>query len=200
MAFVFPEGLAPEVYPLAWLVGEWQGRGVLAYPGIPERGVVQSVTFDHDGGPYLHYTSTLRLVDDAVVETGASDEVGTHAKASGPAEASGDLAELPVWSTETGYWRVVPEHSPDQPGGVASLEVLLADPAGRVSVYLGVAADGRVDLASDLVARTATAAEVTASKRLYGLVEGRLLWVWELAAFGQPLQSYVSVALDRVDS
>nr|WP_255371940.1 FABP family protein [Cellulosimicrobium sp. CUA-896] len=102
-----------------------------------------------------------------------------------------------VWSTETGYWRV----STDRPEGLDDdrhpLEVLLADPAGRVSVYLGAVGNGRVDLASDLIARTGTAAEISASKRLFGLVEGQLLWVWELAAFGEPLQSYASAKLSR---
>ncbi|MGN8247472.1 FABP family protein, partial [Cellulomonas soli] len=58
MAFVLPEGLAPEVYPLAWLVGRWRGPGVVGYPGIEETTFVQEVVFDHDGGPYLSYTST----------------------------------------------------------------------------------------------------------------------------------------------
>ena len=34
-------------------------------------------------------------------------------------------------------------------------------------------------VSSDLIARTSTASEVTASKRLYGFVEGQLLWVWD---------------------
>ena len=28
MTFAFPDGLAPEAYPLAWLVGRWSGTGV----------------------------------------------------------------------------------------------------------------------------------------------------------------------------
>ena len=61
MTFAIPEGLAPEVYPLAWLIGTWRGPGFLAYPAIPERPFVQDVTFAHDGGPYLTYTCTIRL-------------------------------------------------------------------------------------------------------------------------------------------
>ena len=34
MKFIIPEGLAPEVYPLAWLVGRWHGEGVVGYPGM----------------------------------------------------------------------------------------------------------------------------------------------------------------------
>lgn len=177
MTFSIPDDLAPEVYPLAWLVGTWRGEGVIAYPTVPEAPFVQEVVFDHDGGPYLRYTSTLRLPAEA------NDEHGT------------DL----VWSTETGYWRVPPERPEDLPGDKTPLEVLLCDPSGRASVYVGAVGNGRVDLVSDLIARTATAAEVTASKRLFGLVEGDLMWVWELAAFGQPLQSYASAQLVRQD-
>ena len=68
MAFSLPDGLAPEVYPLAWLVGRWRGEGVVGYPGIEETAFTQDVVFDHDGGPYLRYTSTIRLIvvpDDA---------------------------------------------------------------------------------------------------------------------------------------
>ena len=41
-------------------------------------------------------------------------------------------------------------------------------------------------------------AELSAATRLYGLVEGDLLWTWDIAAFGHPLQSYASARLRRV--
>jgi hypothetical protein len=170
MPFAFPEGLAPEVYPLAWLVGRWRGEGVVEYPGIESTAFVNDVVFDHDGGPYLRYETTIRIVD----EDGGR-----------------------VWSTETGYWRV----SSERPEGVGddrhALEVLLSDASGRLSLFLGVVGNGRIDLATDFVARTSTASEVTAAKRLYGLVEGRLMWAEDLAAFGHPLHSYASAQLDR---
>lgn len=189
-----PRGLAPEVYPLAWLVGSWRGEGVVKYPGIEETPFVHDVVFDHDGGPYLRYESTLRLLETEVPET-VPDEGAWPERDAATLDAA--ASDAPVWSTETGYWRV----STDRPDGLEDdrhpLEVLIADPAGRVSVYLGAVGNGRVDLASDLIARTSTASEVTASKRLYGFVEGQLLWVWELAAFGEPLQSYASAKLTR---
>lgn len=222
MAFTLPEGLAPEVYPLAWLVGAWRGEGVLSYPGIDDATFVQDVTFDHDGGPYLRYTSTIRVLTPMVPETipadwteetpDASDDDASSGSASSddaasddrsdddaPASAPAEEHELRIWSTETGYWRVPPERPDGLPDGKTPIEVLLADPAGRVTLYIGAIGNGRVDLVSDLVARTATAAEVTASNRLYGLVEGELMWVWELAAFGHPLQSYASARLSRLD-
>ena len=59
--------------------------------------------------------------------------------------------------------------------------------------------NGRIDLVSDLIARTATAAEVAAAKRLYGLVNGELMWAWDLAAFGHPMRTYASARLARLE-
>lgn len=201
MTFTFPDGLSPEVYPLAWLVGRWRGEGVIEYPTIGKKTFVQDLVFDHDGGPYLRFESTLRVLDGAVPDklpadgewpAPVADPTGAEA-----AEAPAAAEVGTVWSTETGYWRV----SSDRPDGLEdekhALEVLVADASGRITVYVGAAGNGRIDLASDAIARTSTASEVRASKRLYGLVQGRLLWVEELAAFGEPLRSYASAELDR---
>ncbi|ROS78861.1 FABP family protein [Cellulomonas sp. PhB143] len=190
MTFAIPDDLSPDVYPLAWLVGTWRGEGVVSYPGVDEAPFVTEVVVDHDGGPYLRYASTLRILDAPVpVPGGSALPAGT---------LDGD-AELPgtVWSAESGYWRVASERPEGLEEDRFPLEVVMADAAGRVSVYVGAVGRGRIDLASDLVARTATAAEVGASHRMYGLVEGDLLWVEELAAFGHPLQSYASARLVR---
>lgn len=181
MAFVLPEGLAPEVYPLAWLVGTWRGEGVVAYPDVEEAAFTQEIVIGSDGGPYLGYTSTIRLVE-------APDDPS--------ALESGD-DEAPVWASESGYWRVPPERPDDVPTDHHPVELLLADPSGHVAVYVGAVGNGRIDLVSDLVARTATGAEVTAGRRLYGLVNGELMWAHDLAAFGHPLQSYASARLTR---
>lgn len=194
MAFVIPDDLAPEAYPLAWLLGRWHGEGVVAYPGIEETVVTQDVVFDHDGGPYLRYESTLRLVvapdDGSALVPGPDGEV----------QAIDGPAPGPVWSTETGYWRVSPERDPSLPADRHPLEVLLTDPAGHLSLYVGSTGNGRVDLVSDLIARTSSAAEITAATRMYGYVQGELMWAWDLAAFGQGLQSYASARLSRVDA
>lgn len=195
MAFTLPDGLAPEMYPLAWLVGRWHGEGVVGYPGIEETAFTQDVVVDHDGGPYLSYTSTIRLVvapDDA---SALADPDGTPAP---EAPAAQDEEPGPVWSTEQGYWRIPPERPEGMGSDLHPVELLLADPSGHVSVFVGATGNGRIDLVSDLIARTATGAEVTAGKRLYGLVQGELMWAHDLAAFGQELQSYGSARLSRV--
>ncbi|GAA4663751.1 FABP family protein [Kineococcus glutinatus] len=164
----------PPLLPLAWLIGRWEGAGVL---GHPARGADvrfgQEVEFGHDGRPFLHYTSrTWRLDEDGSV-----------------------LEPLDV---ETGYWR--PGALDDSGSGPAAveLEVLLAHPTGVVEVYAGTARGPRIDLGTDVVARTATAAEYTAGQRMYGLVDGDLLWALDVAAAGHPMRSYASARLKRV--
>jgi len=183
MAFVIPEGLAPEVYPMAWLLGHWRGEGVLAYPGIEETAFRQDVVFDHDGGPYLSYSATIRLL---VVPDS-------------PEDIADPERQGPVWATESGFWRVPPDRPEDLPEDRHPIEAMLADPSGHLSLYVGAIGNGRIDLVSDLIARTPTAADVTAASRLYGYVEGDLMWAWDLAAFGEPLQSYASARLSRVE-
>jgi len=212
MAFNLPDGLAPEVYPLAWLVGRWRGEGVVGYPGIEETAFTQDVVFDHDGGPYLRYTSTIRLIvvpDDAasLTEAGADDDdTEEPLRTAGgvvPGADTGDTGSAgggPVWSTESGYWRVASDRPAGLPENQFPVEVLMADPAGHLALYVGTVGNGRIDLVSDLIARTATAAEVAAAKRLYGLVNGELMWAWDLAAFGQPMQTYASARLARVEA
>lgn len=186
MPFVLdPEGLAPEVYPLAWLVGTWRGEGVVDYPGIDEATFTQEIVIASDGGPYLSYTSTIRLVV-APSSTAALE----------------DEPPAPVWQTESGYWRVPPERPADW--GLTddqhAVELLVADPSGHVAVYIGAVGKGRIDLVSDAIVRTASGADVSAGKRLYGLVNGELMWAHDIAAFGHPMQSYASGRLARVEA
>ncbi|HEY8729415.1 MAG TPA: FABP family protein [Acidothermaceae bacterium] len=90
---------------------------------------------------------------------------------------------------ESGFWRV------DDAG---ELEVVLAHASGVVEAWIGTLAFGRIELTTDVVARTASAAEVTAGRRLYGMVDGDLLYAYDMAAVGQPLGPHLSARLRRV--
>ena len=94
-------------------------------------------------------------------------------------------------AAETGYWRAGPD---------GQLEVLLAHPTGICEVYLGTVTGTRIDLATDAVVRTATAKDVTAARRLYGLIGADLAYAQDLAAVGQPLSPHVSAQLKRVSA
>ncbi|MGN6300337.1 MAG: FABP family protein [Angustibacter sp.] len=151
--------------PLAWLIGRWEGAGVVGYPTIESANFGQEVEFRHDGRPFLHYRSQAWALDDA----------GNRVR--------------PL-ASETGFWR---------PGENGDLEVLLTHPTGYVEIYVGSIEGPRVNLHTDLVARTPTAKEYTAAQRMYGLVESDLMWVMDMAAVGQPMQSHASAQLKRVE-
>jgi hypothetical protein len=174
MVFVVPEGLAPEVHPLAWLVGAWVGDGVLGYPGVDATPFDARFEVVSDGGPYLSWRSVWWLRPDG---------------------ADADAARV-VWATESGWWRVPPH---DGETDQTPVEMLVADPTGHVAVYVGRVGNGRIEVVSDLVARTETGADVTAGRRLLGLVDGELMWAFDMAAFGHPLQSYASARMRRSD-
>ena len=91
---------------------------------------------------------------------------------------------------EVGWWR-------PQEGG--AVELVLAHPTGVVEVFVGRVDGRRVEVATDVVARTPTAKEVAAEHRLYGIVaDGDLAYAIDMAAVGQPLQPHLSARLARV--
>jgi hypothetical protein len=90
---------------------------------------------------------------------------------------------------EVGWWR---------PAGDDELEVLLTHPTGVLELYVGSIDGLRIELVTDAVVRTATAKQVAAGHRLYGIVDGALMYAYDLAAVGQPLQSHLSARLERV--
>jgi THAP4-like, heme-binding beta-barrel domain len=158
-------GLAPELVPVAWLLGTWRGLGVGGYPTIEEFRFSQEVSFtEPPGKPFLHYVSHAWLLDD-------------------------DGNEVRPLAQETGYWR---------PGADGALEVLLAHPTGFVEIWLGTAEAAKIELTTDVVARTDTAKNYTGGHRLYGLVDGELMWAFDMAAMDQPLQPHISAKLRRV--
>lgn len=99
-----------------------------------------------------------------------------------------DDPDVPM-AREVGFWR---------PQDDGSLEVLLAQPTGLVEIFYGRVDGTRIELSTDLVARTRTAKEVTGEHRLYGLVGEELMYAMDLAAVGESLQPHLSARLRRV--
>src|SRR3990170_388474 len=91
---------------------------------------------------------------------------------------------------ETGFIR---------PQADGSLEVVTTHNTGFVEVWTGeIHPDQpRFEIATDAVARTATAKEYVGGKRLYGYVNGDLLYAFDMAAMGQPLQPHTHAQLVR---
>lgn len=90
---------------------------------------------------------------------------------------------------ETGFWR---------PGADGSLELVLANPEGWAEVWTGTVSGAKIELVTDVVARTTTAElQYTGGSRLYGNVEGDLMWTLDRATDDVPLQPYQWARLRR---
>ena len=194
-----PVNLPAELVPLSWLLGVWEGTGVVNYEVGDETRNYEfghRLSFSHDGLPHLNYTSYTWLLDD-------------------------DLTPL---ATETGYWRLSRPQTDGDPGpgllpGVGiqpfttprsvetlrnatdgfDIEVSILHPGGVSELYVGQVKGPRIDLVTDAVLRSANSKEHSASTRLYGLVENHLLWAWDIAALGHELASHASGRLARVE-
>lgn len=166
--------LPAELAHLSWLVGRWGGIGEGGYPTAQPFRYEQVVEFACDGRPFLEYRSIAWIVDERNMRVRRA-------------------------ATESGYWRPRPDNG---------VELLLAHPTGFVEVWIGhvdVTAivdakitGARIELVTDAVVRTESAKEVTAGHRLYGLVEGRLLSTYDMAAMGHPLTNHLAIAMERI--
>jgi len=199
--FDLDAGLPAEIVPLSWLLGIWEGTGVLSYrigDDLRESEFGMRLAFTHDGTPHVQYTCSAWLLE-------------------------GSESTSPYYS-EIGYWRLSRPLGDGDPGpgmlppasgglfttadsvetlrnerGAFDLEVSIVQPGGVSEVYVGQVEGPRVDLATDAVMRTAGAKEYAAATRLYGLVDDHLLWAWDIAALGQDLRTHASGRLARVE-
>ncbi len=91
---------------------------------------------------------------------------------------------------ETGFIR------PQEDG---TLEFLLAHNTGFIETWHGELHPDqpRFEMSTDAVVRTATAKEYVAGKRLYGYVNGDLLYAFDMAAMGKELQPHTHAQLER---
>jgi len=202
--FDFDAGLPAEIVPLSWLLGVWEGTGVLSYrigDDVRDAEFGQRVAFTHDGTPHAQYVSTSWVIDPAdeapataplYSEIGywrLSRALGEGDQGPGMLPAVGD----PVFTTAEAVETLRNER------GAFDLEVAIVQPGGVSEIYLGEVNGPRIDLATDAVVRTATAKEYAAATRIYGLVDDHLLWAWDIAALGQDLRTHSSGRLARVE-
>jgi THAP4-like, heme-binding beta-barrel domain len=161
--------LNPALLALLPLVGVWRGEGEASYPTIDTYRFGQQIVVAHDGRGFLTWESRSWILD-------------------------ADGAFLRQAARESGFWRV---NTSDD--GNDTLELLLTHSTGIIELYYGAPLNqSSWELATDVVLRTESAKEVTAAKRLYGLIEGGDLgYVEERAMMGQHLQAHLSARLTR---
>lgn len=194
-----PTDLPADLVPLSWLVGVWEGTGVIDYEAGGQAfdgEFAHRVSFSHDGGGYLNYSASAWLLDDE--RTPLVSEMGYWRISRRATAADAGPALLPA--TETGVPRSVDdvEALRNSEGGF-DIEVSLVHSDGVIELYLGQVRGPRIDIATDAVVRTAGAKVYAAATRMYGLVDGHLLWAWDIAALGSELASHASARLARAE-
>jgi hypothetical protein len=165
--------VGPKLHPtldgLLPYIGVWRGRGRGGFPTIEDFDYAQEIRISHDGRPFLSYESRAWILDEE----------------SKPVRPAG---------REVGWWRpvVVDGRATDE------LEALLTTPSGVMELHIGKRKGTQIEFVTDAVVRTSTAKEVTAGHRLFGIVEGALLYAQEMAAMGHGLSPHLSARLLRV--
>ena len=187
MVFQIPEGLAPETYPMAWLVGSWRGAGVLEYEGIEAAAYLHELTIDNaDNGPYLRIESRVWI---------ANEPGGAVDKEEMGARAYAKLSKDFQWSALNGFLRVSPTATSEN-GTI--LEGTSSNPAGHAMTWAGIIKGPQLQLMADAIAATPTATDYTGARIMAGLVESDLFYAYDMAAFGEPLSGYMAGRLSRI--
>jgi len=104
-------------------------------------------------------------------------------------ETDDDGRPIKFLGMETGFWR------PKENG---EIEVLMAHPEGVAEVYIGTVDGGKIELRTDMVARTVSAdIPVTGGHRLYGHVDSDLMFAYDRGTTDFEMQPYVWARLKR---
>ena len=196
-----PTDLPADLVPLSWLLGVWEGTGVIDYGDHAYTGeFTHRVSFSHDGGDYLNYSAEAWLhdSDDPDERTRLVAELGYWRLARPASDADAGPGLLPAVAAPVVRTADDVERLRNADGGF-DLEAALVHADGVSELYLGQIKGPRIDIATDAVVRPAGAKAYAAATRMYGLVDGHLLWAWDIAALGFELSAHASARLARVE-
>ena len=160
--------VSEELLSLLPLLGEWHGEGVMA-------GTDTDPDRDHRFGQWIRFSHDGR---------------GFLAYESRTWRLSDEGAVEGPDARESGFWR---------PRGRDGVELLVVAPDGLLELYVGTARTTTSwELTTDVVARTPDAVDVTRAVRLYGVVEGALMYAVDRAIGDQPPRPTMSARLERI--
>jgi hypothetical protein len=193
--FVIPDDLPIELTPFTFLLGNWRGSGVISYSVAGEEPsdveFLQTMSFTPIGTK-IDFRSDVTDMNGMPI----SQERGFWSLArsssdgdAGPGLLPGTGENLLTVREDLELWR-------NEQGGF-DIEALIIQPSQIAELYFGQIKGARIDIATDAVMRSPNSKDYSAGQRIFGLVEGALLWAWDMAAFGNPLTSHASARLER---
>ncbi len=62
--FTIDPTIHADIAPLAWLIGHWEGAGVVGYPTMESQHFGQELVVSHDTRPFLRWESRTWLLDE----------------------------------------------------------------------------------------------------------------------------------------
>ncbi len=195
--FVIPDDLPIELTPFTFLIGNWQGTGIVSYPvgdqPAEEIEFTQTLSFRPMSNGKLDYESLAKDKNGKLI----SSEKGfwmlsrpSNDGDSGPGLIPGTGVPAITVREDLELWR--------NAGGGFDMEAIIIQPSGIAELYFGQIKAARIDIATDAVMRSPNAKEYSSGQRVLGLVEGDLLWAWDMSAIGSALRSHASARLERV--
>lgn len=170
--FEIPEDLPRDLAPLAWVLGRWQGWGMLTRPEDEEdQPLIQEVRADIVGTQMRMVTSLFLAQPRGDLDPTASASAGLDVLEAGE-----------LFREETSYWRLATPLAqvPSDGDSPRELQVTSSTTDGFGVCWVGAAMGPRITLASDVIARDASAPAVNYLHRMFGLVGGELFWTSEL--------------------
>lgn len=195
--FVIPDDLPIELTPFTFLIGNWRGTGVISYPigdqPATEIEFSQTLSFEPLGSRLEYRSDVFDAHGKPLTQERGFWSLARPASTgdSGPGLLPGDGSKLLTVREDLELWR--------NAAGGFDIEALIIQPSQIAELYFGQIKGARVDIATDAVLRSPNAKDYAAGQRIFGLVEGALLWAWDMAAHGQSLRSHASARLERND-
>ena len=98
-----------------------------------------------------------------------------------------DGERIGLGASEAGFWR--PGENP------RDVEALITHNTGLLELSVGEVVFNKLEMVTDLLARTSTAGEVAGIRRLYGKVEDDLAYAIDMGAGGKPMSAHLSARL-----
>lgn len=192
-----PTDLTPELAPLYWLLGEWEGQGRLGEGEESDPTFSQRVTFRDSGLEFVEYRAESWLTDEdgtrlrpLSVETGfwSLDRARTDADV-GPGLDPADV--VPAFKSAS----EVDELANDD--GSFPITATISHPGSITELYYGRIKGPQLQITTDAVMRGEHAAEYPGATRMFGLVNNQLFWRWDVQQ-GEGMSAHASAILDRV--
>ena len=194
--FVIPDDLPIELTPFTFLLGHWSGSGVVSYAvgnqTPTEVEFFQEMQFLPLPNGKLEYQSISRDSAGQII----NQELGFWMLAKNTLEQEPGPGLLPGKQLLTIQSREQLEEFRNDDDGF-DIEAIITNSDAVSELYFGQIKGARVDIATDAVLRSPHSKEYSAGKRMFGLVEGALLWAWDMAALGKPLSSHASARLEK---